>query len=46
MDEDKETGRVIKMYGSDYSPLRYQIKPRGTFEIREAREITEEDFKN
>ena len=39
---DKE--RVKKMYGSDESPLFYQIKPRGTFDIIESRKITKEDF--
>ena len=43
-DEEKE--RVKKMYDCDESPLVYQIKPRGTFDIIESRKITKEDLED
>ena len=43
---DAEKKRVKELYGCDKNPLYYQIKPRGTFEIREARKVTKEDFED
>ena len=43
-DEEKE--RVKKMYACDESPLVYQIKPRGTFDIIESRKITKKDLED
>ena len=39
-----EKKRVQDMYDSDQSPLYYQIKPRGTFDVIESRKITKKDF--
>ena len=46
MDEltPEEKKRIRSIYGSDESPLKFTIKPRLTAKIREAREITKEDF--
>ncbi len=38
--------RVQKMYDCDESPLIYQIKPRGTFDIIESRKITKKDLED
>ena len=43
---DAEKERVKKMYDCDESPLVYQIKPRGTFDIIESRKITKEDLED
>lgn len=43
---DAEKKRVKKMYDCEENPLVYQIRPRGTFDIIESREITKEDLED
>lgn len=42
---DAEKKRVQTMYACEESPLFYQIKPSGTFDIIESRKITKKDLK-
>ncbi len=43
---EDEKNRVKEMYDCDENPLTCQIKPKGTFDIRESREIKQEDLQN